>query len=69
MPLKRAGSISLGPPSRPYSPECVEGAFSEVRPEGFSEVSRSPRAFPLPFFSASVVLPPGEGLGRTPPGR
>ena len=27
-----------------------------------------PRAFPLPFFSASVVLPPGGGLGRTPPG-
>src|SRR5829696_5366465 len=28
---------SLGPPSCPYSPKCVEGVFPEVRQEGFEK--------------------------------
>ena len=38
-----------------------------MRP-GESLVTHEDSEFPLPFFSASVVLPPGGGLGRTPPG-
>jgi len=37
--LDRDAAPSMSPRRRrPYSPECVEGQFSEVRAEGFSEV-------------------------------
>ena len=49
-------------------PNFAFTAFSEVRPEGFSEVGMAHHAFTLSFFSTSVVLRPGEGLGRTLPG-